>query len=338
MTNSHLPENTPWSLVVIASRESLPTLLLTLKAASIAARQLASIEVLVNGNAQLASGLVDHLAAAARPSQTSQMDAPWPACRVWSIAVGDKANAWNQYLHRIWVAQSVVFFIDGYVRLNSDAISNLGRAMLGSPLALGGAGVPTHGRSAEQLRKKMVVENGLHGNFWCVRGSFLTRLRHHQFRLPVGLYRGDSLLGAVLSYDLDPGPNLWEDHRIAVAYNASWQTDPKHWWHFSDIQAFAKRKFRQIRGDLEIRAIREHLTFRRKPAFALPVTCRHMVLDWAEDCPDDLARALNCNPLAWLAMRKIRSEEMPDTASLEPVLAWTASVETATEPTAASAW
>jgi hypothetical protein len=41
--------------------------------------------------------------------------------RIWSITVGDKAFAWNEYLHRIWPASAMTFFIDGYAEVRSDA-------------------------------------------------------------------------------------------------------------------------------------------------------------------------------------------------------------------------
>jgi hypothetical protein len=74
--------------------------------------------------------------------------------RIWSIPLGDKANAWNQYIHHLWAGQELVFFIDGYVRLNSDAIELLGGAVQSDPQALGGSGVPTVGRSARALRHR----------------------------------------------------------------------------------------------------------------------------------------------------------------------------------------
>jgi hypothetical protein len=103
------PHNT-WAVVVFAARETVEVLLQSVQAACLAGQ--GPIDVLVNGNPDFASELAEHFALAGAPQ-----------VNIWSIAQGDKANAWDQYIHAIWAGQPLAFFIDGYVRLSPDSVA-----------------------------------------------------------------------------------------------------------------------------------------------------------------------------------------------------------------------
>lgn len=299
----------PWSVVIFACRESFASLLKTLHAARQAALHCAHIHVLVNGNPKLAADLADHLSTQARPHPPSPHE---PTLSVWSIPLGDKANAWNQYIHHIGADESIAFFVDGYARLNPNAIQLLGTAVEANALALGGTGVPTTGRSARALRQNLIENTGYHGNFCCIKGNTMRQMRDQNIRLPVGLYRTDSLMGAILCYALDPAHHVWEDHRIHVHPEASWQTDIRHWWRLKDVQTHLKRYLRQARGRLEKAAFADHLVNLHSSPAALPGTAWELVLNWANRCPAEAQILARRSPLIMHALNALKSD--PETA------------------------
>lgn len=285
----------PWIVVIFACRESLSQLLQTLDAAKVSAASCAVIHVLVNGNQALASALAQELT---QRQLSAAKDEGGPAIQVWSIPLGDKANAWNQYIHQIWAGEEIAFFVDGYVRLNPDAVDLLGHAVAANTQALAGTGVPTMGRSAKALRENMIVNTGYHGNFCCIKGHTIGQMRDKHIRLPVGLYRTDSLMGAILCYALDPSSHAWEDYRIDVHPSASWQFDPARWWRPSDVMAHFKRILRQARGKLDNIAFKDHLVKRQCASNQMPATAQALVLEWAGRFPRDFKRLVQgCWPI-----------------------------------------
>jgi len=310
----------PWALVIFACRESLPQLRQTLAAALVSASTCAVIHVLVNGSPALANALAAELT---RQQRGIGKDGSGPTLKVWSIPLGDKANAWNQYIHQIWAGEAIAFFIDGYVRLNADAVELLGSAVEANAQALGGTGVPTMGRSAKALRENMIINTGFHGNFCCLKGGTVRQMRDKQIRLPVGLYRTDSLMGAILSYALDPGQHVWEDHRIHVHPKASWQIEPARWWRLKDLQAYVRRYLRQARGILEKAAFADHVVNRRCHPASMPGTAKELVLEWVARCHADYERLAQSHHLLKRALRSIvRTSPILET-SLAPHLVCT---------------
>lgn len=302
-----------WAIVIFASRESLDVLGRTINAAQIAAKGKANIDVLVNGNVPLAIALTNQLCSQPRASNAATV-------RVWSVTVGDKANAWNQYIHHIWSGEDIAFFVDGYVRLNPDAVQLLGDAVAARADVRGGTGVPRMGRTAKSMRAQMSHEGGFHGNFCCIKACAIAQLRQRRIVLPFGLYRVDSLMGALLNFGLDPARNDWVTSRIFVHPDASWQTDPKHWWRTAHIQAQVKRIFRQSRGVLENLALRDHLHVRKQAPESLPATASELVIDWIRRCPAQASDALWHNPLARRALADIRQSTVSVTDNSPPNL------------------
>ncbi len=309
-----------WALVIFASRESTEALRRTLASALVSAHGLASIDVLVNGNSQLASDIakdVGGLDASARHVGTGLQA---PRLRIWSIPFGDKANAWNQYIASIWNGETIAFFVDGYVRLNADAIALLGQAVAANEQALGGTGVPTMGWSAKSLRTNLITNTGFHGNLCCIKGVVLEQMRKQAIRLPIGLYRTDSLMGAFLCFAMDPTTHQWEDFRIHVQADASWQIDVARWWHPQDLRAFFRRLGRQSRGLLENRAISEHLVARAQLPQDMPGTACELVRAWSLRCSAEFHSLWKVNPLVRRAYRQVCEAKMPAEVEKLPVL------------------
>ena len=311
-----MPLETPrWGVVLFAARETPDAMRQTIAAAQLAVAEQTTIDVLVNGNASLATAVVALLAAPKAAPANGRL-------RVWSIPHGDKANAWNQYVHHIWAAEELVFFVDGYARVQPDALQLLGNAVMGSDFALGGSGVPTVGWSADVLRANMLKNGGMHGNLCCVKGTALASMKQRGIRLPVGLYRTDSLMETWLVYDLDPIANKWDDARVLVHGRATWGMDEGRVWHPSSVLAHWRRKLRQAQGNLEMRAFKDFFVTRPQLPERLPATSRALVANWMVQCPGDARASLRGHPLRQWAWHRLQQQPDAQPQNLLPTLVW----------------
>jgi len=313
-----IPSESPeseWGVAIIAARETLPTLCATLQATISAASRLTTIDVVVNGNPNLADEIALFCA-----SDHSIAAAPKDFVRVWEIGVGDKANAWNQYIEHIWPKTRVTFFLDGYARPQPESLGNLARALESDVNLLAATGVPSVGRTAAALGREMLENGGIHGNLFALRGSTVRDLLALKFRLPLGIYRVDSTLGATLSFGLDPAHNAWSPKRyIFVCPEATWLTDEKEIRKFSDVLDQAKRILRQGRGILENLAVRHFLAVSKMSPGELPLTARELIERWISLDRNALIKALLRNPvLVAVALRNLQRPR--DWDDIHPVL------------------
>ena len=283
-----------WSVAIFTSRETPELLAAAITAAEIACAGVPStIDVIVNGNRALA----DAITATIGHSASSTL-------RIWFIALADKSHAWNQYVETIAPACDVSFFIDGYARLAADSLRLIARTLAENSEAWAASGVPTVGRSAKHLRGRMQSEGGIHGNLYALRGSTLALLKAKGFRFPLGMYRNDPLLGAVVCFSGDPGAHRWNAKRLAVVPAATWTNDTLRLTRWSSIVTQWKRVQRQAQGVLENAAVRQHLALDRLLPETLPRTAAELVARWRAAHPDE-ARALLRHPLRRRAAREL---------------------------------
>jgi hypothetical protein len=291
---------TSWSVAIIAARESIATLSRCIGAALTAcAGHDAIVDVVINGNPDLAQEAADLAASGAFACGAGTL-------RIWSTPAGDKAHAWNQYVHHIWPGSEIAFFLDGYAEARPDAFEVLRRRLAETPDALGATGVPTSGRSAARQRALMLSEGGFHGNMHALCGSALHTMREKNIRLPLGLYRTDSLIGAALLFKLAPEDDRWDTSRIVVADEATWDVPGLSALTLHNIKSQAKRLLRQAQGDLENRAVREHLTVQRRPLEQLPGTVNELVNGWRREKWGQAWFMYLCNPFRLHAACKLR--------------------------------
>ena len=291
----------PWAVAIIAARETLDTLARTIRAAEEAsAGKDAIIDVLVNGNPDLAREAGAWVRASARGSAS---------VRVWFIARGDKAHAWNEYVHRIWPAGRTAFFLDGYAQPKPDGLTRLEASLAQDANVLGATGVPSSGRSAPSLRERMVRDGGFHGNMHAISADAMMQLCVAGVRLPLGLYRTDSLIGAILLFRLDPSSHQWDRRRIVVNPEATWNISETTGLSLKNAVGQFKRRLRQAQGDLENRAVRDHLSVRRAPVNAMPKTARELVLAWIDANPGEAKHLYMRNPFRLYAANKQRAPQ-----------------------------
>ena len=274
-----------WCVGVFAARETPNELKATLIAVQAAIQKPTTIDVLVNGNRALAENSVKIISALSKSNNLAKY-------RLWFIHLGDKAHAWNVYLHNIWPGDGPAYFIDGYARPNANALALLEQGLRTNTNSFGASGVPTVGRTAAKLRAGQIEERGIHGNLFCLRANTMSNLRNIGFHLPLGIYRTDPTIGAVLKYSLNPISNSWNPERIYVDSQATWATDIKNWWSYSELKGQFKRLIRQAQGDLENRAVRHHLSICKRAPQDMPETILALVEIWLKENPLEAATFL----------------------------------------------
>ena len=104
-----------------------------------------------------------------------------PSLWLAEIGVGDKANAWNVYIHELITPErareiEAHFFTDGDVMLGQAALLLLAAALNEVPSAKAAGGMPAAGRDKVGWRGRM-VENGM------LAGNLLRPVRHVRGRL-----------------------------------------------------------------------------------------------------------------------------------------------------------
>jgi hypothetical protein len=154
----------------------------------------------------------------------------------------------------------------------------------------------------------MLANPALHGSLHALRGSFVARIAALGLRLPVGLYRGDGLLGSMVMHDLDAATNPWNPARIAVAAGASWQVRPLSLLRPADLRRYWNRRIQQARGRLEDAALREAIY--RNGFAGLPRQADAMLLDWVAANPPPTDRFTR------LAVQRLRQPRAPGNAEL----------------------
>jgi hypothetical protein len=291
-----------WAVAIFSSRETLETLSSSIDAVLLATAQAdTTIDVIVNGNRALAEEAGSYIRSVRSLGRASTL------VRTWYVPVADKAHAWNQYLCEIWPGSDIGYFIDGYVQVLPDALKMIWESLAAAPGAIAASGVPTMGRSAKALRERL-------------RGSTMVQLRSMGFRLPLGIYRTDPLLIAVICFGLDPSRNDWDVSRILVHPQATWRFRPLNWWSPRDLRTHLNRVIRQAQGALENLAIREHFAVQKNLPQSLPETTSQLVEDWIKRFPEIARRTFVRHPLCLLAARNLRRPRDWSKAKTSPQL------------------
>ncbi len=293
------------TVVVSAAREDLLVLAETLRHTLIACEGLkAKVYLLVNGNESLAKDVKALMGAKYKNQPVA----------LWFFEQPDKANCWNTYVYALAPKATLHFFIDGYVRPRPDSFRlALDYARANPVLAI--TGVPTSGRSSARLRQEMLAQGGIHGNLYALTQDSLEKLQAIGFKLPLGIYRTDPLIGAVINFNFDNANHAWNSRGVTVLEQVTWEITPQRWYSYRDLKAQFNRRLRQGRGVLENLAIKNHLAINKRPVRELPVTASDMIANYLQTHPlsrDTLLR----HPVVWLAYRKLRKEGTIDLPAL----------------------
>lgn len=171
-----------------------------------------------------------------------------PAITQAVIQAGDKANAWNHFVHDMGVSADRYIFVDGDVTIDRGAIPALLAALSRQPHAHIATGVPGSGRNRALQLATLRSEGGVQGNLYAARGSFIQSLFERGIRMPFGFIREDGLIGAYAMYDLDPVHSHWDKTRIAIVEDALFRFPSLRWYSPHDIRLYWRRRKRYSLG------------------------------------------------------------------------------------------
>ena len=100
----------------------------------------------------------------------------------------------------------------------------------------------------EKFRRDMLEQRGVAGNLYALRGSFVERVRELGIRMPIGVIGEDSLVGAMLKWDLR-GDTRWDNDRVTIVPEAGFEFEPMSYVRPSQWKKYIRRRVRySIRG------------------------------------------------------------------------------------------
>ncbi|WP_458095335.1 glycosyltransferase [Roseomonas sp. WA12] len=151
------------------------------------------------------------------------------------IARGDKANAWNTYVHEIAPLDAAAHvFTDGDMIVSPGSVVGFMEAFEREPRANGCAGLPLSGRSRQAFRDKLVRNHEMAGNLYALRGGVVAGFRAKNIRLPFGVFGEDGLVTTLVKYDLDTlgqrdDGRVTASHKGGFAYPSLNPLSPGDW-------------------------------------------------------------------------------------------------------------
>jgi hypothetical protein len=244
------------------------------------------------------------------------------ACRlptdIHTIAHADKSNAINHAFRGLRADARHHAYIDAYATIGSGTFAAFEAALSSNAKAVALSGIGFGGRTMPMVNREVLKTGGvLRGQLHCLRAGFIDRLVAHNLLLPVGLYRGDGLLGSMAAHDLDAMGQKWDNARIAGAPGAEFSIEPLSALSARDVRRQFRRMVRQMRGRLENEAIKEIIY--TEGFAALPYSADSMIGGWlsrhgAPRVP------IPEKPFLALALRQVRLARKVDAARLAPIL------------------
>lgn len=229
-----------------------------------------------------------------------------PSVHLVSIALGDKCNAWNVFVHdtvpRYCPGRSIYFFMDGDARAISGSLGALESGLTSNPRAHAASAPPASGRSMAEDRRELVEGRHLVANLYALRGDFVRRLCEEQVRLPLKLEGDDGLLGILVKWDLKPESGVTKDELIEPCPDAGFIFDSVDWLDTAEWRGYWRRLVRYGRRRYEFELLGRRL--RRDGVKGLPTDISLLYSD-----ADTLRlrwQGLQTLP-NWVALREIRS-------------------------------
>ena len=291
-----------WSICIFAHNEAerLPQCLAALDGAAAGGDYTAHV---------MENGSTDRTAEAARAF--SCLDS---RVQVHELPVGDKANAWNEYVHRIAGDADMHIFIDGDVRPTKGSFRAFETAFGRSPHAYGAAALPATGRSRKHWTHRLFDEHYLSGNLYALSGEAVSKIRKQKFRFPFGAVGEDGLLTYLLLTDLKGYDDDSHTDRIAIASGAFFEFDSLG-LSPGDVNIYLNRLKRYSRRYIQnhimypvlkregISVLPEHIDTIFTPSALNSVTPRNDPVNFAVDRL--MLRALKKNPL-WLCNHAVK--------------------------------
>ena len=237
----------PWPVMVLAHNEErrIAACLDSIYAAE-AGRKL-DVFVMANGCTDRTADIVENYA---RGQQ---------GLHLVPIALGDKCNAWNVFVHDTVPAhcpgREIYFFVNGDARVVPGSFGAMARALRDDAYAHAASALPASGRNAVRDRRTILEVRGLVANLYALRGRFVERLRSEAIRLPLNFECDDGLIGALVKWDLAPERGAPEDARIVPCADAEFEFESMSPLRPADWKAYCRRSIRYGRRHYEFQLL-----------------------------------------------------------------------------------
>jgi glycosyltransferase involved in cell wall biosynthesis len=228
-----------------------------------------------------------------------------PSVHLVSIAMGDKCNAWNVFIHetvpKLCPDKEIYYFMDGDAKIVAGSLTELAAGLARNEHAHASSAPPASGRSMAHDRRDLIENRWLVANLYALRGSFVRRLLAEQVRLPLKLEGDDGLIGILVKWDLRPDLDRIDPLRIEPCPQAGFTFESVDWRRWSEWRGYWKRSVRYGRRRYEFELLGPRL--RRLGLRGLP-------RDISEIYVDAKTLRLRWNGLHtipnWVALRQMR--------------------------------
>ncbi|MBD1390565.1 glycosyltransferase family 2 protein [Neiella sp. HB171785] len=126
--------------------------------------------------------------------------------QVVELAIGDKCNAWNHYMHQLNPAADVHFFVDADVNFSDQCFDKMTNHLMATGAeTVTIAGMPLSGRNRAFYESLVKERSCFFGNLYGLKHAAIERIQSYPFRLPMGLNWIDSFLTKAINTDLSFG-------------------------------------------------------------------------------------------------------------------------------------
>lgn len=163
------------------------------------------------------------------------------------IDIGDKANAWNHFVHTLNLNAQYYYFLDGDCRITKGSVRKAEEEIESShneAVINGLTATPLQtNKKRENTYRHMKATGGLAGNYYLLRDNFVTRLRKNNIMLPKGTIGEDGLIAALAYWNLVPFAN-WDLNRVIVSEGVTFDYDQMNPLSLTDIRLYFRRKVR----------------------------------------------------------------------------------------------
>lgn len=136
------------------------------------------------------------------------------------LAIADKSETWNQYVHSISKVDNsrrLHIFMDGDVVATANVLTAANRALTQSPQTTACSFLPVSGRkkSRQAFEQLQAQDGAVFGALYGLTTEFLCRVRSKNIRLPQGLVGDDATVTEMIAFSLDRS-NQYDKQRVAI--------------------------------------------------------------------------------------------------------------------------
>ncbi|WP_440903471.1 glycosyltransferase family A protein [Catenovulum sp. SX2] len=170
--------------------------------------------------------------------------------RIIELTLGDKCNAWNQYVHQLHDDSLVHFFVDADVEFTQGAFAKMAPKLVNDPDAAAIAGLPFSGRNIQTYRDMVIKHKCLFGNCYALKLSFLHLAQQKSFYLPIGLGWIDSAITKVVKRDIEDRDEPMQQ-RVIFDADCGYKFTSLSVFNLSDIKLYFSRIARYQTGKLQ---------------------------------------------------------------------------------------